>query len=75
MPPITFYLNFGMTPKSRTRHPLEAWNVYEAKKKAREYLRTIVLPTDRPGLSLSWAYLENPDGKIWLVQEPKEDED
>ncbi len=73
MPPTKRHLHFGLTPTDRTRHSFMAWNVDEAKKIAKEYLRTIVLPTDRPGRSLGWAFLELPEGKkLWLVREPKE---
>lgn len=70
----TFHLNWGATPTSRTRHPFQAVDLNDAKEKAREYLRTIVLPTDRPELSLSWAFIELPEGKrLWLVQEDEGD--
>ncbi len=64
-----FLLILETSPGGRMRKDFKAVNLNDAKKKAREFLRTIVLPTDRPGVSVRWAYLEHLEEKIWLVQE------
>lgn len=50
-------------------HRFKAVDLHDAKEKAREFLRTIVLPTDRPGTSVRWAYMDCSGEKLWLIQE------
>ncbi len=61
------------TGETASEHKFKAVNLNDAKKKAREFLRTIVLPTDRSGVSVRWAYLEHLDEKVWLVQEAEDE--
>jgi len=62
----TFYLCYETS--LRHRHQLQAVDLNDAEKKARETLRAIVLPTDRPGYSIKWAYLEHSGEKVWLIK-------
>lgn len=68
----TFFLSYKTDSRSTAfaRH-FQAVDLNDAKRKAREFLRSIVLPTDRPGTSLKWAYIKHEGKEIWLVQ--KED--
>jgi len=73
----TFFLYYKTSPVSigigetASEHKFKAVNSNDAKKKAREFLRSIVLPTDRSGVSVRWAYLKRMGdvGKVWLIQE------
>ncbi len=69
-----FWLFYETSPGGEFKKEFQAVNLGEAKKKVREILRPIVLPTDRPGASVRWAYLEHLGEetrwpKTWLVQE------
>ncbi len=61
-----FYLCYETS--LRHRHQFQAVDLNDAEKKARETLRAIVLPTDRPGYSVKWAYLEYSGEKVWLIK-------
>ncbi len=76
----TFFLYYKTSPisigigETASQHKFKAANLNDAKKKGSEFLRSIVLPTDRPGVSVRWAYLKRTGdvGKVWLIQEAKE---
>lgn len=73
----TFFLYYKTSPisigigETAAEHKFKAANLNDAKKKAREFLRQIVLPTDKPGVPVRWAYLKYTGdmGKVWLIQE------
>lgn len=71
----SFELVYATGPGSSTKTRFKAVNLGDAMKKSREFLSQIVFPTDRPGVSIKWAYVvswtyrERPGKREWLVQD------
>lgn len=64
---FTSSLHFSTKPECAYEVKIIAVSLQDAKEQARAYLRSIILPTDRPGVSVRWATLKHLEEKLVLL--------